>query len=110
MERRQEEMKIITLEIQKNIDESQRKQIEKREKENSKKRKLESFAVGEKVLLYDKSRPKRKAGSLAPRYRGPYTVHEIQQKTGNLKLKNKNGVVLKNWQKSQLVKKFVESE
>jgi len=51
--------------IQKNTEESQRKQIERRGKENNRKRRPVQFSVGDKVWLYDNR------GSLTEKYRGP---------------------------------------
>ena len=102
-------MSAIAIALKKNVKESQEKQVERRQVENSRKRKVQSFRIGEKVWLYDKARSKKKGGSLAPRYRGPYKVVDVQ-KSGNVRLENKKGITLKGWQKPQFVKSFIESE
>ena len=108
LDRRQKEMNSIATEIQRNTEESQKKQIDRRDKENDRKRYLEKFNMGEKVWLYDHTRAKRKGGSLAGRYRGPFKVVDVN-KSGNLKLEIENGVILVGWQKPQFVKKYIES-
>jgi len=52
----------IVKEIKKNTEESQRKQVERREKENIRKRSPVHYSIGDKVLLYDNVRSKRKGG------------------------------------------------
>jgi len=99
----------IVKEIKKNTEESQRKQVERREKENIRKRSPVHYSIGDKVLLYDNVRSKRKGGSLAARYRGPCKVVDIHI-SGNVKLLNENGIPLIGWQKPQFIKKYIESK
>ena len=109
LERRQKEMDKIVEEIAKNTEKSQKKQVERREKENSRKRCFTEFHVGDKVWLYDKVRAKRKGGNMAPKYRGPCEVIATHP-TGNVKIKNEHVVPLAGWQKQQFVKKVIDSK
>src|SRR2546423_9496572 len=90
--------------IRRTIGESQEKQ---KERYNKKIRHETELKIGNKVLLKDAAKEKQWSGKLAPKWKGPYYIHEEIGK-GAYKLRTLDGKVLKTSHNVKHIKKYFE--
>jgi len=87
-----------------NIGKSQEKQKERYDRKIGYETKLK---IGDKVLLKDAAKEKQWSGKLAPKWKGPYYIHEEIGK-GAYKLRTLDGKVLKTSHNVKHIKKYFE--
>src|SRR5438045_9578891 len=87
-----------------NIGESQEKQKERYDRKIRYETKLK---IRDKVLLKDAAKEKQWSGKLAPKWKGPYYIHEEIGK-GAYKLRTLDGKVLKTSHNVKHIKKYFE--
>src|SRR6266513_5689287 len=90
--------------VRRNIGESQGKQKERYDRKIGYETKLR---IGDKVLLKDAAKEKQWSGKLAPKWKGPYYIHEEIGK-GAYKLRTLDGKVLKTSHNVKHIKKYFE--
>ena len=90
--------------VRRNIGESQGKQKERYDRKIGYETKLK---IGDKVLLKDAAKEKQWSGKLAPKWKGPYYIHEEIGK-GAYKLRTLDGKVLKTSHNVKHTKKYFE--
>ena len=90
--------------VRRNIGKSQEKQ---KERYDRKIRYETELKIGDKVLLKDAAKEKQWSGKLAPKWKGPYYIHEEIGK-GAYKLRTLDGKVLKTSHNVKHIKKYFE--
>src|SRR3989440_5509274 len=90
--------------VRRNIGKSQEKQKERYDRKVGDETKLK---IGDKVLLKDAAKEKQWSGKLAPKWKGPYYIHEEIGK-GAYKLRTLDGKVLKTSHNVKHIKKYFE--
>ena len=93
-------------EARKNIKKSQGNQKEKYDKKIKKETELN---IGDKVLLKDAAKEKQWSGKLAPKWKGPYYIHDEIGK-GAYKLRTLNGKVLEASHNVKHIKEYYVKE
>src|SRR5436853_697372 len=90
--------------VRRNIGESQERQKERYDRKIGYETKLK---IGNKVLLKDAAKEKQWSGKLAPKWKGPYYIHEEIGK-GAYKLRTLDGKVLKTSHNVKHIKKYFD--
>ena len=93
-------------EVRENIKKSQENQKEKYDKKIKKETELN---IGDKVLLKDAAKEKQWSEKLAPKWKGPYYIHDIIGK-GAYKLRTLNGKVLEASHNIKHIKEYYVKE
>ena len=81
-------------------------QVKQKEKHDERIKEI-IFAVDDKVLLKDAAKEKQWSGKLQPKWKGPYTIHQVIGK-GAYKLKDAEGRILKTPYNIKLLKRYFE--
>jgi hypothetical protein len=87
----------------------QKMQEKQKARYDAKIKKIESYQIGDKVLMYRAEKEKQWSGKLEDKWKGPYYIHEILR-NGAYKLRELDGRVLKAPINGKILKRYHERQ